>query len=121
VKAISQIIQRARTQAQLSQRELASRAQTTQSVVARIESGKTTPTVDTVERLIVAAGFDINIEITPRAAPDPVIDAFKRDIDRSLLRQNLAKSPDERLRALRALQRLAAEARRAGAQARAKK
>ena len=121
MKAINQIIQRARTQAQLSQRDLASRAQTTQSVIARIEGGRTSPTVDTVERLITAAGFDISIEITPRAAPDPVIEAFKRDIDRSLLRQNLAKSPDERLHALRSLQRLAAEARRAGARARTKK
>jgi len=45
---------------------------------------------------------------------DPVIEAYKRDIDRTLLRENLRRTPDERVRALMALQRLAVEARRAG-------
>ena len=30
--------------------------------------------------------------------PDPVIEAFKKDIDRSLLRANLKLSPEERVR-----------------------
>lgn len=47
---------------------------------------------------------------------DPVIEAYKRDIDRTLLRDNLRKSVQERVEALMALQRLAAEARRAGKQ-----
>lgn len=46
--------------------------------------------------------------------PDPVIEAYKRDVDRTLLRENLKKTPDERVRALIALQRLAREAREAG-------
>ena len=46
--------------------------------------------------------------------PDPVIEAYKRDIDRTLLRQNLRRSATERVRNLIALQRLAVEARRAG-------
>ena len=46
--------------------------------------------------------------------PDPVIEAYKRDIDRTLLRENLRRSVDERVRNLMALQRLAEEARRAG-------
>lgn len=50
----------------------------------------------------------------PERARDPVIDAYKRDIDRTLLRENLKKTPQERLEALMALQRLADEARRAG-------
>ena len=29
--------------------------------------------------------------------PDPVIEAFKKDIDRTLLRENLKLSPEERL------------------------
>lgn len=45
---------------------------------------------------------------------DPVIEAYKRDIDRTLLRANLRKSVEERLTTLVALQRLAEEARRAG-------
>jgi hypothetical protein len=46
-------------------------------------------------------------------SPDPVVEAYKKDIDRSLLRENLRKTPEERVRALMALQELAAEARRA--------
>jgi hypothetical protein len=30
--------------------------------------------------------------------PDPVIEAYKKDIDRTLLRENLKLSPEERLR-----------------------
>jgi hypothetical protein len=45
---------------------------------------------------------------------DPVVEAYKRDIDRTLLRANLRKTPEQRVRALMALQHLAAEARRAG-------
>lgn len=50
--------------------------------------------------------------------PDPVIEAYKQDIDRSLLRANLRRSVAERLANLIALQRLAEEARRAGRSAR---
>ena len=46
--------------------------------------------------------------------PDPVVEAYKRDIDRTLLRQNLRRSVTERVANLMALQRLAVEARRAG-------
>ena len=47
--------------------------------------------------------------------PDPVIEFYKRGIDRTLLRANLRRSPTERVRNLIALQELAEEARRAGA------
>ncbi|HZD05311.1 MAG TPA: hypothetical protein VE173_10345 [Longimicrobiales bacterium] len=30
---------------------------------------------------------------TPAVGPDPVIEAYKKDIDRSLLRENLRKTP----------------------------
>ena len=46
--------------------------------------------------------------------PDPVVEAYKRHIDRTLLRQNLRRTVTERVENLIALQRLAAEARRAG-------
>jgi hypothetical protein len=50
--------------------------------------------------------------------PDPVIEAYKKHIDRTLLRQNLRRSVSERLANLIALQRLADEARRAGRRSR---
>ncbi len=46
--------------------------------------------------------------------PDPVIDAYKPGIDRTLIRDNLKRSPEERLRALQQLQAFAEELRRAG-------
>jgi hypothetical protein len=51
--------------------------------------------------------------------PDPVIEAYKVHVDRTLLRQNLKRTPDERWRVLTEALRLAEEMRRAGAAARA--
>ena len=45
---------------------------------------------------------------------DPVIELYKEGVDRTLLRENLRRSPEERLRNLQALQKFAAEVRRAG-------
>jgi hypothetical protein len=45
---------------------------------------------------------------------DAVIDEYKRSIDRTLLQENLRKTPDERVRQLQALQRFAKELHRAG-------
>lgn len=50
----------------------------------------------------------------PPLEPDPVIEVYKKGIDRTLLRQNLQRSVAERLANLVALQRLAEEVRRAG-------
>ena len=70
--------------------------------------------VDTIERLLSAAGFTLGMELVPRLPADPVVEAFRKDIDRSLLLRNLEKSPDERVRSLQALARFADEAQRAG-------
>jgi hypothetical protein len=45
---------------------------------------------------------------------DPVIEAYKPGIDRSLIRENLRRTPEERVRALQQLQDFAEELRRAG-------
>lgn len=44
----------------------------------------------------------------------PIIEAYKANVDRSLLRDNLRKSPEERLRALMDLVRTYRELRLAG-------
>lgn len=44
---------------------------------------------------------------------DPVIEAYKRDVDRSVIRENLKRSVEERFLNLMALQRFAVELRRA--------
>lgn len=51
--------------------------------------------------------------------PDPVIEAYKKDVDRTLLRENLKLTPTQRLEKLSRLQDFASELRRAGQTARA--
>lgn len=50
--------------------------------------------------------------------PDPVIEAYKRHVDRTLIRRNLERSIEERLEALMELQRFAEELHRAGREVR---
>jgi hypothetical protein len=38
----------------------------------------------------------------PPLEPDPIIEALKKDVDRTLLRANLRLTPEERLRKLQA-------------------
>ncbi len=52
------------------------------------------------------------------AGEDPVIEAYKRDVDRTLVRESLRRSVEERLEALIQLQRFADELREAGRRAR---
>ena len=49
--------------------------------------------------------------------PDPVIEVYKKDIDRTLLRENLKLTVEERLRKHMDFQRFAEELRRAGKEA----
>src|SRR6266550_7663929 len=98
------LVVRARTRAGLTQQQLADRSGTSQPAIARLESGHASPTFATIERLVAAAGFTMRVELSPTAAPDPVVEAYKRDVDRTLLRENLRKSVDDRLRSLVDLQ-----------------
>ena len=50
--------------------------------------------------------------------PDPVIDAYKRDVDRTLLRENLKLTPEQRLLKLQDFVHFIAELRDAGQRAR---
>lgn len=49
-----------------------------------------------------------------RVDPDPVVEAYKANFDITQIRENLRRSPSERILELMALQRLAEEADRAG-------
>jgi hypothetical protein len=46
--------------------------------------------------------------------PDPVIEAYKRDVDRTLLRENLRLTVEQRFDNLMRLQEFAEELRKAG-------
>lgn len=56
-----------------------------------------------------------------RPDPDPVVEAFKKDIDRTLLIENLKLTVEERFLNAMALARFADEMRRAGREARKRK
>jgi hypothetical protein len=51
-------------------------------------------------------------------APDPVVAAYLKDVDRTLLRRNLQLSPEERIRKLQDFVRLTVTLRTAGKSAR---
>ena len=57
-----------RRRAGLTQKELARRMGTTQPVVARLESGRTRPSMRTLERLAQATGSRLLISFEPRGA-----------------------------------------------------
>ena len=56
------LITDARLRAGLTQRELASRAQTSPAAIAFYEGGRRVPTVDTLARVIAACGMELRME-----------------------------------------------------------
>jgi hypothetical protein len=58
------------------------------------------------------------LDLTSPLEPDPVIEAYKKYVDRTLLRENLRRTVQQRFEMLIELQRLADEMRRAGRAAR---
>ena len=60
------LLHQARTRARISQRELARRAGTAQSVIARIERGQTSPTWETLQRLLAALNLEADVRLEPR-------------------------------------------------------
>lgn len=83
---LSNLIRESRRRAGLSQSQLARRAGVAKSTVGRIESGTRVPSSDLVERLVRAAGFEIQLSL---AAPDPGTD--------SMFERTLRRTPAERL------------------------
>ena len=53
----------------------------------------------------------------PPFVADPVIEAYKKDVDRTLIRENLKLTPQQRIENLMALQRFAEELREGGRRA----
>jgi transcriptional regulator with XRE-family HTH domain len=100
----ARMLRTARTRAGLTQRALARRAGTAQSVVARIESGQVSPTVATLSRLLDAAGHEARAELVPRPAADS---HMLEDVGRIL-----RLTPEQRLLEIRNISRLEAAARR---------
>jgi hypothetical protein len=57
------------------------------------------------------------MEPVPPRDCDPMVEAYKKDIDRTLIRENLKLSVEDRFRKAMALARFAEEMRRAGREA----
>jgi transcriptional regulator with XRE-family HTH domain len=83
----ARVLRQARRRAGLTQRELSARAGVAQSVVGRIETGAVIPRVDTLDRLLAAAGHGLE----PVSRPG-------RGVDRRLAQGLLELSPAERAR-----------------------
>lgn len=64
------LVREARKRARLTQRELAEKAGTTQSAIARLESGRTRPAFDDVMRLVRLCGMDLDIMLGERDDSD---------------------------------------------------
>jgi len=63
--SIASTLIRARTEAGLTQEELARRMNTTQSVIARIEGGRVKPSSRTLQRFARATGMRMKITFVP--------------------------------------------------------
>src|SRR5262245_27129623 len=99
------LLREARVRAGLTQRELARRAGTAQSVVARIEQGRADPSTATLAGLLAAAGFEMRVELSLL----PVADTHMLDD----VARILAMTPEQRLLEVRNVSRFVAAARRA--------
>ena len=100
----AEIVRTARERAHLSQRDVAARAGTAQSVVARIEMGLTDPGSRTLARLVAAAGLEIACELREPVVADPhVLDDVRRI---------LALTPEQRLDEVRNADRFQVSAHR---------
>jgi transcriptional regulator with XRE-family HTH domain len=94
----------ARRNAGLTQAELARTLAISQASVAQLEQPQANPRIATLERALRAAGAELIISARPRES----------SVDESLVRQQLALSPTQRLHDLEAIYREARELARAG-------
>jgi len=99
----SKLLQTARERAGLTQRQLARKARTAQSVVARIELGETSPSWSTLARLLKGAGFSLSPGLRRISVDPQLLD----DVPRIL-----ALSPEQRLLEVAQVSRFLSAARR---------
>jgi hypothetical protein len=65
VSVLGQLVKEMRLAAALSQRDLATRAGTSQPAIARYEKGVATPAWDTLQRLAFATGHALKVSAVP--------------------------------------------------------
>lgn len=71
----------------LTQAQLAARARTSQAAISRLERGLVSPSVATLAELLDLMGEELVLDATP----------IDYGIDKTLIREQLKKTPEERL------------------------
>jgi transcriptional regulator with XRE-family HTH domain len=108
MKSAGLLVRELRHRRAVTQRQLAARMGTTQSAIAALERPGSNPTTQTVADALDALGYELRL--TAVAKPPAV--------DESLIRQQLALTPAQRLEQLEAMAAGARELATAGARAR---
>lgn len=85
----AELVRDARLRAGLTQAQLAERAGVTQPVVSRAEAPGANPRIDTLDRLVRAAGARLELSAPALALPD---------VDEGQLLEHMRMTPGERLR-----------------------
>ena len=81
-----ELVREARLRSDLSQGELAARAGTTQSAIARLESGRSSPGFERVLELVAACGLELRVSIDD---PSPSSTSAPPEVPTELLRRLL--------------------------------
>jgi transcriptional regulator with XRE-family HTH domain len=81
------LLRDARRRHGLTQAQLAARARTSQAAISRIERGTVSPSVATLAELLDLMGEELTLDAEP----------IDYGIDRTLIRENLKRTPEERL------------------------
>jgi transcriptional regulator with XRE-family HTH domain len=87
------LLRDARHRAGLTQADLAERLGVSQAAVARLESARANPTVDTLDAALWATGHRLTLDATPG----------RPGVDESLIRRQLELSPAERIRGIESM------------------
>jgi HTH-type transcriptional regulator / antitoxin HipB len=103
-----ELLAETRRRAGITQSELARRLGISQAAIAQLEQPRSNPRFATLERALRAAGAELVISSRRRAPAT----------DESLIRRQLALTPEQRLRNLEAMYRQARELAAAGARSR---
>jgi transcriptional regulator with XRE-family HTH domain len=88
-----QFLRTARVERGVDQRTLAARAGTSQAQISRIERGQTSPSVETLSRLLAALGERLELQARP-LAPNQPPGELRADFERLSSADRLAASDD---------------------------
>lgn len=102
------LLREARRRAGLTQAELARRLGVSQAAVAKLESPRANPTIDTLENALWATGHSLTLNAS----------AWPPGVDESLIRRQLERTPAERIRGLESMHAQARMLAEAGARSR---